>query len=422
MLVACVGGGSNAMGLFYPFLGDREVRLVGVEAAGAGLRSGRHGAPLSAGMPGVLHGSLSYLIQDEDGQVLPAHSISAGLDYPGVGPEHSWLKDAGRAEYVAVTDEEALDALMLLTRLEGIIPALESAHAVAHAVRLAATLPREARLVIGLSGRGDKDVETVRAARAARSQPGPPPGRAVSRIDAAFAGLRARHERALIPYFVAGDPSLEMTARLIEEADARGADVIEVGLPFSDPLADGPTIQRAAVRALERGTSLYRLLPVLAGVSGRIRAPLVLMTYLNPLHRYGLEKVAQDLAHAGVAGLIVPDCPVDESGPLRRRRARQASTSSPSSRRRAGRSASAGSRARAAGSSTSSRCTGLTGERTELPPEFVRMVRDLRSVTTKPIGVGFGISTPAQVAAVVHHADARHRRQRNRAARREPGR
>jgi tryptophan synthase beta chain len=165
VLVACVGGGSNALGLFHPFLGDRDVRLVGVEAAGAGLRSGRHAAPLSAGIPGVLHGSLSYVIQDEDGQIQPAHSISAGLDYPGVGPEHSWLKDTGRAEYVSVTDEEALEGLGLLTRLEGIIPALESAHAVAHAVRLAATLPREARLVIGLSGRGDKDVDTVRAAR-----------------------------------------------------------------------------------------------------------------------------------------------------------------------------------------------------------------------------------------------------------------
>ena len=165
VLVACVGGGSNALGLFHPFLGDPEVRLIGVEAAGAGLRSGRHGAPLSAGIPGVLHGSLSYVIQDEDGQIRPAHSISAGLDYPGVGPEHSWLKDSGRAEYVAVTDEEALEALGLLARLEGIIPALESAHAVAHAVRVAATLPREARLVIALSGRGDKDVETVRAAR-----------------------------------------------------------------------------------------------------------------------------------------------------------------------------------------------------------------------------------------------------------------
>jgi tryptophan synthase beta chain len=167
VLVACVGGGSNALGLFHPFLDDREVRLVGVEAAGAGLKSGRHAAPLSAGIPGVLHGSLSYVVQDEDGQILPAHSISAGLDYPGVGPEHSWLKETGRAEYVGVTDQEALDALGLLTRLEGIIPALESAHAVAHAVRLAATLPREARLVIGLSGRGDKDVDTVRATQAA---------------------------------------------------------------------------------------------------------------------------------------------------------------------------------------------------------------------------------------------------------------
>lgn len=227
----------------------------------------------------------------------------------------------------------------------------------------------------------------------------------MSRIDAAFAGLRARHERALIPYFVAGDPSLETTARLIQEADARGADVIEVGLPFSDPLADGPTIQRAAVRALERGTSLYRLLSVLAGVSGRIRAPLVLMTYLNPLHRYGLDKVTQDLAQAGVAGLIVPDCPIEESGPLKKAAdaagldliALAAPTSGPERLRRIARAS--------RGFVYLVPRTGLTGERTELPPEFVGMVRDLRAVTTKPIGVGFGISTPAQVAAVVHHAD-----------------
>ena len=170
VLVACVGGGSNALGLFHPFIADRAVRLVGVEAAGDGVATGRHASTLTAGTPGVLHGSRSYLLQDEDGQVLPAHSISAGLDYPGVGPEHSWLKDTGRAEYVAVTDDEALEALDLLARLEGIIPALESAHAVAHAVRVARTLPREARLVIGLSGRGDKDVETVRARRAAASR------------------------------------------------------------------------------------------------------------------------------------------------------------------------------------------------------------------------------------------------------------
>jgi tryptophan synthase alpha chain len=228
---------------------------------------------------------------------------------------------------------------------------------------------------------------------------------AVSRIDEVFARLRARGERALIPYFCAGDPSLEATARLIAEADARGADVIEVGLPFSDPLADGPTIQRAAVRALERGTSLYRLLPVLAGVSGRIRAPLVVMTYLNPLHRYGLERVTRDLAKAGVAGLIVPDCPLDESGPLARAAAAAsldlvslaAPTSGPDRLRRIARES--------RGFVYLVPLTGITGERAAAPPELVRLVRDLRAVTTKPVCVGFGISTPDQVAAVVRHAD-----------------
>jgi tryptophan synthase beta chain len=162
VLVACVGGGSNALGLFHPFIGHPEVRLVGVEAAGEGLATGRHAAPLTAGEPGILHGSRSYLMQDGDGQIQPAHSISAGLDYPGVGPEHAWLKDTGRAEYVAVTDKEALEAFRLLARLEGIIPALESAHAVAHAVKIAPMLPRQARMVVGLSGRGDKDVDSVR--------------------------------------------------------------------------------------------------------------------------------------------------------------------------------------------------------------------------------------------------------------------
>ncbi|MBI3456159.1 MAG: tryptophan synthase subunit beta [Candidatus Rokubacteria bacterium] len=163
VLIACVGGGSNALGLFSPFLGEPGVRLIGVEAAGEGLETGRHAAPLSAGAPGILHGSLSYLLQDEDGQVRPAHSVSAGLDYPGVGPEHAWLKETGRAEYVAVTDKEALEAFSLLARLEGLISALESAHAVAYAVRLAPTLPRQARIVVGLSGRGDKDVDAARA-------------------------------------------------------------------------------------------------------------------------------------------------------------------------------------------------------------------------------------------------------------------
>lgn len=162
-VVACVGGGSNAMGIFHEFIPEPEVRLVGVEGGGAGPGTGRHAAALSAGRAGVLHGAKSYLLHDEDGQILPAHSVSAGLDYPGVGPEHSWLKDSGRAEYVAVTDEEALEAFRLLSRLEGIVPALESAHAVAHAVKVAAQLAPDDVVLVNLSGRGDKDVQHVAA-------------------------------------------------------------------------------------------------------------------------------------------------------------------------------------------------------------------------------------------------------------------
>jgi tryptophan synthase beta chain len=169
VLVACIGGGSNAIGLFHPFLGDEAVRLIGVEAAGEGLDSGRHGAALCAGVPGVLHGMRSLLLCDDDGQIFPAHSISAGLDYPGAGPEHAHLRDVGRAEYVAVTDDEALDAFLYLSRMEGIVPALESAHAVAYVRKLAPTLPGDAVVLINLSGRGDKDAPQVRDMLAARN-------------------------------------------------------------------------------------------------------------------------------------------------------------------------------------------------------------------------------------------------------------
>ena len=160
-VVACVGGGSNAIGTFYEFIGDENVRLVGVEAAGEGVETGRHSATLSAGRPGVLHGSLSYLLQDENGQIQEAHSISAGLDYPGVGPEHSWLKAIGRGEYLAVTDEEALEGFRLLCRTEGIIPALESAHAIFHVSRMATDMAADDVIVVCLSGRGDKDVPSI---------------------------------------------------------------------------------------------------------------------------------------------------------------------------------------------------------------------------------------------------------------------
>jgi tryptophan synthase beta chain len=160
-IIACVGGGSNAIGAFYPYIEDKAVRLIGVEAGGLGLASGQHAAPLCAGKPGVLHGNRTYLMQDDNGQIIETHSISAGLDYPGVGPEHAWLKDSGRAEYVSVTDEEALNAFHVLTRCEGIMPALESAHAVAHAMKIAAKMSKDEVLLVNLSGRGDKDMHTV---------------------------------------------------------------------------------------------------------------------------------------------------------------------------------------------------------------------------------------------------------------------
>jgi tryptophan synthase beta chain len=162
-LVACVGGGSNAIGLFHPFLEDPGVQMYGVEAGGYGIDSGHHAAPLSAGRPGVLHGNRTYLMQDENGQIIETHSVSAGLDYPGVGPEHAWLKDIGRVSYVAINDDEALQAFRHLTRTEGIMPALESSHAVAYAMKLAPTMRPDQTLVINLSGRGDKDIHTIAA-------------------------------------------------------------------------------------------------------------------------------------------------------------------------------------------------------------------------------------------------------------------
>jgi tryptophan synthase beta chain len=160
-LVACIGGGSNAMGLFHPFLDDPSVRMIGVEAGGSGVETGLHAASLNGGLPGVLHGNRTYLLQDDDGQIKDAHSISAGLDYPGIGPEHSWLHDLGRVEYVSITDREALDAFQLCSRLEGIIPALEPAHALAHVAKIAPTLPREHLMVMNMCGRGDKDIFAV---------------------------------------------------------------------------------------------------------------------------------------------------------------------------------------------------------------------------------------------------------------------
>jgi tryptophan synthase beta chain len=170
VLVACVGGGSNAIGLFHPFIEDEGVRMIGVEPGGEGLQSGRHGATITTGVPGIFHGKRTLVLSDDDGQIFPAHSISAGLDYPGVGPEHAYLRDMGRAEYVVATDEEALEAFQVLSRCEGIIPALESSHALAYVQKLAPTLAKDSLIIVNLSGRGDKDVDEVRMILAARKQ------------------------------------------------------------------------------------------------------------------------------------------------------------------------------------------------------------------------------------------------------------
>ncbi|MBW2422941.1 MAG: tryptophan synthase subunit beta [Deltaproteobacteria bacterium] len=168
VLVACVGGGSNAIGLFHPFVEDEGVRMVGVEPGGEGVQSGRHGATITAGVPGIFHGKRTLVLSDDDGQIFPAHSISAGLDYPGVGPEHAYLKEIGRAEYEVATDDEALEAFQLLSKTEGIIPALETSHAIAHVLKLAPTLDRDGIVLVNLSGRGDKDVDEVRRILSAR--------------------------------------------------------------------------------------------------------------------------------------------------------------------------------------------------------------------------------------------------------------
>jgi len=170
-VMACIGGGSNAMGIFHPYIRHPETRLIGVEAAGEGLDTGKHSASLTGGVPGVLHGNRTYLLQDANGQIIETHSVSAGLDYPGVGPEHAWLKDSHRAEYVSVTDDEAIQAFHDCCRIEGIIPALESSHAIAYALKFAKTLPKDKTILVNLSGRGDKDMHTVQEYDKQHSQP-----------------------------------------------------------------------------------------------------------------------------------------------------------------------------------------------------------------------------------------------------------
>jgi hypothetical protein len=252
-VLACVGGGSNAMGIFYAYIPHEEVKLIGVEAGGLGLQSGKHAASLCAGAPGVLHGNRTYLMQDENGQIQETHSISAGLDYPGVGPEHAWLKDTRRAEYVSITDDEALEAFHKLCRLEGIIPALESSHALAHAMKIAPSMAKDRILLVNLSGRWRQGHAHRRQGLGTVALDS-----SMSRINSAFERLRASGRPALIPFITAGDPTPGETVGIMKALVGAGADVIELGVPFSDPMADGPVIQRSSERALKQGQSAAR--------------------------------------------------------------------------------------------------------------------------------------------------------------------
>ena len=293
-LIACIGGGSNAMGLFHPFLYDTDIEIYGVEAAGHGLEFGQHAASIAGGKPGVLHGNRTYLLMNADGQINEAHSISAGLDYPGIGPEHSWLHDVGRVTFLSATDDEALHAFALLSKLEGIIPALEPAHAVAKVLQLAPKKPRDHLMVVNISpaaatriwrpsrgiwtnGQGhDRDAgrstpsrlplrERSRAERAGEGlgaeielvRRGPSPaacyahGRPLprgerrmmtTRIDSRFSALKQQGRPALVTFTVAGDPDYDTALSVLKALPAAGADVIELGMPFTDPMADGPAI------------------------------------------------------------------------------------------------------------------------------------------------------------------------------------
>ena len=304
-VVACVGGGSNAIGIFHPFLNDENVRLVGVEAAGDGMHTSRHAAALNGGRPGVLHGALTYLLQDADGQITEAHSISAGLDYPGIGPEHAWLHDVGRVSYLTATDAEALAAFRLCSRLEGIIPALESAHALARLPEISA--PRWARTGLVV-------LEACRAAATRTWRPRSPRawGRLGPDLDRragsrpSFAALAAEGRAAFVAYVVAGRSGSrdDLTGASSRACRPPRADIcIELGLPFSDPMADGPAIQiGAALRALAGDKRMT--------VEGRAGL--------------GQSRFRQgrDAGHAGSADGLSQPHPQRRAGGVRRRRRR----------------------------------------------------------------------------------------------------
>ena len=262
-----MGGGSNAIGMFHPFIGDASVEIIGIEAGGTGKALGQNAATLAYGRPGVLHGAYSLLLQDEDGQIQETHSVSAGLDYPGVGPEHSLLLWAGRVRYEAATDDESLEALTECCRAEGILPAIESRACLRRREALGASRIPGKKVLIGLSGRGDKDMPTLQRTVLAD---GPEAMTPSERISAAI--RRRRGGTAIVAFITAGYPQREKFREHLTQI-GNEADVVEIGVPFTDPMADGMTIQRSSREALRQGVSLRWLLDELAAMQRMVNCP-----------------------------------------------------------------------------------------------------------------------------------------------------
>ena len=400
-VMACVGGGSNAIGLFHPFIGDGGVRLIGVEAGGCGDSLGKHAARFHSGKKsgggrvGVLQGTMSYVLQDTNGQIATTHSISAGLDYSAIGPEHAFLHDSGRAEYTSASDAEALEGLRLCAKLEGIIPALETAHAILPAIRLARELPPD-------DAHHRESLRARRQGRSARGRVAAP----MSRIREKFGELKRSGRGGFIPFITAGDPDLATTERLLIELAHRGADIIELGVPFSDPVADGEVIQRASERALRSDVTVRDAFTCVRNVRQRIDVPIVLFSYFNPLLQFGPGPFASAAREAGIDGVLVTDLIPEEAESWTQNLLQHgldpiflvAPTTSDK------RLAQIAQRAR--GFIYAISRAGVTGERDEMTRDAEILVRRIRSVSDLPVAVGFGISTAEQVRAVWRFADA----------------
>jgi tryptophan synthase alpha chain len=395
LVVACVGGGSNAIGLFHGFLGDPSVEILGIEAGGHGTGLGENAATLSFGRPGVLHGTYSLLLSDDDGQVYETDSVSAGLDYPGVGPEHAFLHTIGRVRYEYASDTEALAALDECCELEGILPALETAHAFAGAKRWARANPASA----SCSASRAAATRTCRRwrsfpSRSARDECRQEPARADQRRDprrAASGPHRAgRFHHRRLP----GQGPLPRDAGGGGGSGRRGRG----GVPFSDPMADGLTIQRASRAAIAQGVTLSWILDEIAAMEPPPAAPVVLMSYLNPLLAMGYERLAARAVESGVAGFIVPDLPLDESEPLDTALATQGlalihlvSPVTPPERIAAAARASRG-------FLYAVNITGITGGAKSANANLKEYLGRVVAASPVPVCAGFGIRSAAQVA------------------------